>query len=147
MENRKNYLKALDSKMKKYKNKILEIDKLLKKSKSPEKALLVSESNSLKEKFKQAEDIFQRLKSSSQENFADIKESSVEIFESLKEAYDDCSHLLTMDQLYQTKDDIAGYGNEKICEVGNYIKKKPLTCAAWAFGVGFLIGTFLTRSK
>jgi len=144
MQKKEKYLKDLESTLKKYKIKISEIDGLLKKKKIHNKDHLVK---GVKEKYKQAEGIFQKLKSSSQDNFEEIKESSVEIFESLKEAFNEFIHLITMDDLSHAKDDITAYGSEKVCEVGDYIKKKPYICAAWVFGVGFLIGTFLKRSK
>lgn len=147
METREKYIKALEAKMKKYKNKISDVDSLLKNSKFHNKPHLVTESKTLKEKFKQAEDIFQQLKSSSKENFEEIKDSTAEIFDALKDALSDFSHFLTMDQIYHAKDEIAEYGCEKISEAEEYIKKKPLICAAGAFGVGFLIGTLLMRSK
>ena len=147
MASKEKFIKNIESKMKKYKNKVLEIDGVLKKGQFHDKEHLLSENKSLKETLKQAENIFQKLKSSSAENFEEIKESASDIFDSLKEALGDFSHLLTMDQLYHAKDDIVEYGCEKVSDVEEYIKKKPLTCAAGAFGIGFLIGTFLTRSK
>lgn len=147
MNKKDKYIKDLQIKMKKYKHKILEIDAQMKQKRFRDKPDLLSESKSLKEKFKQAEHIFKKLSSASQENFEEIKESSVEIFDALKEAFRDFSSLLTMDQVYHTKDDIVEYGNEKVAEVEKYIKKKPLVSAACALGIGFLIGKILTRSK
>lgn len=147
MQTKEKYLKDLESKMKVYKNKILEIDGLLKKSKFHNKSHLVLGNKALKDKFKQAENIFHKLKSSSKENFEEIRDSTSDIFESLKQALNDFTHLISMDEIYHAKDDIIDYGSEKISEVEDYMKKKPITCAAWAFGIGFLIGTYLTRSK
>lgn len=141
------YVKTLETSMGKYKNKLEKIDEALKNYKAHNKDHLLAERNNLKEKYKQAEDIYEKLKNSTKENFKEIKESSAEIFDALKDAFHDYSSLLTMDQLYHVKDEVVEYGSEKMTEVEDYIKQKPLVCAAWAFGIGFLVGTVLTRSK
>lgn len=147
MERKNKYIKELEEKMKKYKNKISEIDAQMKQRNFRDKPHLLSGNKSLKEKYKQAEYIFKKLSSASQENFEEIMDSSVEIFDSLKEALSEFSSLLTMDPVYYAKDEIVDYGNEKIKEIENCIKKKPLACAAWAFGIGFIIGKIFPRSK
>lgn len=147
MENKEKYIKNLESNMKRYQEKIASIDSLLKGYKAHNKDHLMAGRDDFKKKLKKAEDIYKKLKSSSKENYDEIKSASLDAFDALKEASHDFSGLLTIDQLYHAKDEITEYGCEKVNQVENYIKQKPLTCAAWAFGVGVLLGTFLTRSK
>ena len=71
----------------------------------------------------------------------------MEVFDNVKDAFYDFSNFLTMEQLYRTKDEIIDYGNDKLDEVEKLIKERPLTVAACAIGIGFLIGVLLTRSK
>lgn len=147
MRKKEKYIESIENKIEKYKDKLSDVDKLMKSYKSNNKAQLEKERQNLKEKYKEAEAIFKKLKSSSQANFEDIKESSIYIFEDLKEAFEDFSDLLTLEKLYHVKDEVLDYGNEKVSEVQEYIKKKPLTCAALALGVGYLLGTLCKRSK
>jgi ElaB/YqjD/DUF883 family membrane-anchored ribosome-binding protein len=147
MDNKEKYTKKAKSNIDNYKNKMADLDKIMKSYKPHNKAHLESASQNLKEKYKEAEAIYKKLQSSSQENFEDIKESSAQIFDALKEAFSDFSHLLTIDQLYHTKDEIVDYGNEKVSDVQEYIKKNPLTCAGIALGAGFIIGLICKRSK
>ncbi len=147
MASKEKVIQSLEKNMKKYKNKVTSIDSLLKDYKAHNKEHLMEEREDLKEKLKEAEAIFKKLKSSSQENFEEIKASTTEAFTNLKEALHDFSNLLTIDQLYHARDEVVEYGSEKVTQVENYIKQKPLSSAAWAFGIGFLIGAFIKRSK
>lgn len=147
MTKKEKYIEDIGNKIEKYKDKLSDVDKLMKSYKAHNKVQLEKERQNLKEKYREAEAIFKKLKSSSQTNFEDIKESSTHIFEALKEAFDDFSDLLTLERLYHVKEEVVDYGNEKVSEVQEYIKKKPLTCAAIALGVGYLLGTLCKRSK
>jgi len=147
MANKEEYIKELESNMDKYKNKISKIDSLLKNYKSDDKNNLVTESDNLKLKLQQAEQSLKKLKSATADTYETLKESSEEMWGSIKEAFHEFSSLLSMEQLIRTKDEIADYGSERIEDVQEYIKKRPLMTAAWALGIGFLVGTLLTRSK
>jgi ElaB/YqjD/DUF883 family membrane-anchored ribosome-binding protein len=52
-----------------------------------------------------------------------------------------------MEQLSHAKDEIIDFSSEKLGEVENFIKKRPLKAAAWAMGIGFIAGLILTRTK
>lgn len=147
MEKNEKYIKSLESSMKKYQEKIASIDSLLKEYKAHNKEHLMAGRDDIKEKLKKAEDIFKKLKSSSKENYDEIKSSSLDAVDALKEAFHDFSGLLTLDQLYYAKDEIAEYGCRKVNQVEDYIKQKPLASAACALGIGFLVGIYLMRSK
>src|ERR1700722_845342 len=125
MGNKEKYIKSLESNMEKYTHKISQLDSKLKDYKAHNKAQLDSERKDLLKKFEHAEAIFAKLKSSSQENFEEIKDSAKEIFEALEDAFQDFSNLLTMDQIYHIKDEVAAYGSERIEDVTACIKKKP----------------------
>jgi ElaB/YqjD/DUF883 family membrane-anchored ribosome-binding protein len=147
MVNKEKYIKDLESTLEKYANKYSELDSKLKNYKAHDKKQLEVERKDLTKKLEQAEAIFTKLKAASQENFEEIKDSAGEIFEALGDAFQDFSNLLTMDQIYHVKDEVAAYGCERVEDVEGYIKKKPLVCVAVALGVGVLLGTILMRSK
>lgn len=151
MANKEKYIKDFESNMKKYGTKLSKIDSQIKASKAHNKARLLEEREELKQKIKHADAILKKLKSSSKENFEEIKESATETLASLTEAFHDFSKLLTKDELqghfHHAKDEIAAYGGDKVTKVEDYIKQKPITAAACAFGIGVAIGLFLTRSK
>ncbi len=151
MANKEKYIKDFESSVKKYNAKLSKIESQIKASKEHNKAHLLAEREELKQKIKQADAILKKLNSSSKENFEEIKESAAETLGSLSEAFHDFSKLLTKDELkghlHHAKDEITAYGGDKATKVGNYIKQKPLTAAACAFGIGVAIGLFLTRSK
>lgn len=127
--------------------KINFLDELLESYKSNSKPKFLAQRNTLKDKFDQAEQMFKEITSFSEENVEKIKENAGEIFDNLKEAFHEFSSFLTMEQLSRTKDEIVNFSNEKLDEVQNFIKEHPLNVAAWTMGIGFLIGTLLTRSK
>ncbi|OJW49150.1 MAG: hypothetical protein BGO67_11360 [Alphaproteobacteria bacterium 41-28] len=147
MDKKEKFIKKTESTLEKYKDKISKIDVLLANYKSADKAQLVSESKKIKENLKKADVAFKKLQSSSQDTFEEIKEYSLEIFDKLNDSFDEFSTHLTIDQLHHYKDEIANYSCDKMNQAQDYIKKNPLTCAAYALGIGFIIGKLLSRSK
>lgn len=147
MSTKDDYIKQAQQSVDKYKDKISKIDNLLEKYKGEGKSDLFAHRENLKDKFDQAEKMLKKITSSSEENYEKIKETASEVFGNVKEAFHDFSSFLTLDQLSRAKDEVVDFGNEKLDEIQSYIKKRPLTIAAWAVGIGFLIGTLFTRSK
>lgn len=147
MSKKDNYIKKAEKQMDKYKDKISKIDNLLKNTKASGKSELLAQRENLKDKFDEAEQILKKIKSGSEENYEKIKENAAEIFDNVKEAFNEFSSFLSLEHLYRTKDEIVDYGNEKLDEVQSFAKERPLTIAAWAMGIGFIIGTLCTRSK
>ncbi len=147
MTNKETYTKKVQKQMEKYQEKISKIDDLLKDSKASGKAALLSQQNTLKDKFKEGEKMLKKIESSTEEGFENIKESAVEIFDEVKDAFHEFSHFLSLNQLSHAKDEIVDYGNEKLDDVQALVKNHPLTVAACAVGIGFIIGAYLTRSK
>ncbi|OJW52645.1 MAG: hypothetical protein BGO67_09250 [Alphaproteobacteria bacterium 41-28] len=147
MSTKENYIKQAEKQMEKYRDKISKIDDLLKNKKESGESELLAHRENLKDKFDQAEKMLKKIKSGSEENYEKIKENATEIFESLKEAFHEFSSFLSMEQLSRTKDVVIDYGNEKLDEFQSFVKERPLTIAAWAMGIGFIIGTLFTRSK
>ncbi|MBY0500525.1 MAG: hypothetical protein K2P93_00800 [Alphaproteobacteria bacterium] len=147
MATKEAYLSELEAQMEKYKNKISKIDELVSNYKSSNKKQLMAERDSLKEKFQEGENTLKKIKSSSEDNYEKIKEASLETFENLKEAFYEFSNLLTMEQLTKAKNEIVEFGDEKLDEIEDYIKKRPLLIVGCALGMGFLIGTLLRSSK
>ncbi|MBY0293261.1 MAG: hypothetical protein K2W92_08260 [Alphaproteobacteria bacterium] len=143
----KDYIQDMESNMEKYKNKLSKIDNFLNEYNAQDNNHLISENKSLKDTFKKGEEIFKKLKSSTEENYEEIHEAFAKSFEAIKEGFREFSTLLTMEQLYRTKDEIVDYGQEKIDEVEEYIKKHPALTAACALGIGFLVGTLLKIKK
>lgn len=101
----------------------------------------------MKYTYKTGEEIFKKLKSSTEENYEEVHEAFTKSFEAIKESFHEFSSLLTMEQLYRTKDEIADFSQEKIDEVEEYIRKYPALTAACALGIGFLVGTLLKIKK
>jgi hypothetical protein len=147
MDKNEKFLKDIESNLKKYKGKIAKIDDLLSNYKSSDKAYLVTQSKKIKDTLKKAEVTFKQLQTSSQDKFEDMKESFLEIYDMLSETFSDFSSHLSTDQLQHYKDEIANYSCDKMHDAQEYIKKNPLTCAAWALGIGFIIGKLMSRSK
>ena len=147
MNTKQSYTNQVQKQMDKYKDKLSKIDDLLKNTKSKGRSELVSQRENLQDKFDEAEKMLKKVSSSSEETYEKIKENAVEIFENVRDAFHDFSSFLTMEQLYRTKDEIIDYGHDKLDEAEKLIKERPLTVAACAMGIGFLIGAFLTRPK
>jgi len=147
MNTKESYTKKVQKQMDKYKDKLSKIDDSLKNTKSKGRAELLSQRDNLQEKFDEAEKMLKKVSSSSEEAYEKIKENAVEVFENVQDAFHEFSSFLSMEQLYRTKDEIIDYGSDKLDEAEKLIKERPLTVAACAIGIGFLIGAFLTRSK
>lgn len=147
MNTKESYTKKVQQQMDKYKDKLSKIDDLLKNSQSKSKSELLSQRENLQEKFDEAEKMLKKVMSSSEENYEKIKENAIEIFENVQEAFHEFSSFLTIEQLYRAKDEIIDYGGDKLDEAERFIKNRPLTVAACALGIGFLLGTILMRSK
>lgn len=147
MTKKEEYIKKIEESMKKYKDKISKIDSALENYKADNKSDLLAQSENLKEKFEQGEQMLKEIRSATEEKYETIQEKAAEVFESVKEAFNEFSNFLTMEQLSRTKDEIMDLGSEKLEEVQSFIKNHPLTMAAWAMGIGFLVGTLFTRSK
>ena len=145
MDNRTQYLNEIDSNLKKYREKISKMNNVVKNSSHKNKDILLSED--LEKKYQKAEDIFKKLKSSSQENFAEIKAASTEIFDSLSQSFDKVTQLISEEDLNRLKKEAVKFGVQKASEAGGLVKKHPLTFLTGAFGVGILIGLFFNRFK
>lgn len=147
MSTRENYTKQIQNQLIEYKDKLSKIDDLLKNSKSKRRAELLTQRKTLQDKFDEAEQMLKKVTAASEENYEKIKETAVEVFDNVKEAFQDFSSFLSLDHLYETKDEIIDYGEEKLDEIETLIKNRPLTATVCALSIGFLIGTLLTRSK
>lgn len=143
----KDYIQEMESHMEKYKEKISKIERFLNDYKSEDKAHLVSETHSLRDKLKKGEDILKKLQSATEENYEEIREAFIKSFEAIKEGFREFSTLLTMEQLFRAKDEMTEYGQEKIDELQDYIKEHPILVASCALGVGFLVGIFFQAKK
>lgn len=147
MDDREKYISDMDANLKKFKGKIGNVDQIVKKYNSPNKSKIKSEGEILQEKYKKAEDAYQKLKASTQENFGEIRAASSEILDSLSESFDEFSHLLTAKDFNRLKDKTADFGAEKMSEVEDYIKQNPFTCLVGAFSIGLLLEFFMNRTK
>lgn len=147
MSTKKDYIKQTQKTMDKYNDKISKIDTFLKNYKGENRSELLTHRKDLTDKLGQAEKVFKDVQSSSEDSYEKIKESATEIFENVKEAFHEFSSFLTMEQLTQAKDEIIDLSNEKLEDVQGFIKERPITAAAWAMGIGFVIGILLTRTK
>lgn len=145
MATKEKFLKGIESSLKRYKAELSKIDNSLVKYKASDKARLVSQSKKLKESLKNAETAFQELKTTSQDRFEDIKKSFLEMYDTLSDSFSDLTSHLTIDQLHHYKDEIIDYSCDKMSDAQACIKKHPLTCVGWAFGIGFILGVLLRR--
>lgn len=147
MTSKQDYIKEAEKQMDKYKTKISKIEEFLKGYKSEGREQFLAHQNDLQDKFNQAEKMLKKITDSSEKEYEQIKESATKIFDDVKEAFYEMSSFLTFEQLSRAKDEVIDFGNEKLDEAQTYIKEHPLTAAAWAVGIGFLIGSLITRSK
>lgn len=147
MEEKEKYLAEVDSNLKKFKGDISKLDNMVKKYSAPNRKKILAEGEIIKDKYKEAEEIYEKLKSSSQESFGDIKTASSEIFSSLSESLNGFTNLVSMKNLNRLTEEITDYSSEKISEVDDYIKKNPFSFIIGAFGVGIVIGLLINRLK
>ena len=147
MDDKAKYLTEVESNLKKYKGDITKLNNIVKKYNAPNKKKVLAKDKVIKEKFKEAEAIYKKLKSSSQGNFGTIQEASSKIFSSLSENVDDFTHLVSMKDLTHLTENITDYSSERLSEMDDYIRKNPFHFVLGAFGVGILIGFFINRLK
>ena len=147
MDTKEAYIKQVEKQMESYQNKINKIDDILKNYKSDNKSEILAHRKDLSERFEQAENMLKKIKSSSAEGYEEIKEEAKEIFTHVKDALQEFSSSLSLDRLSRVKEEVVEFGSEKIDEMQELMKKHPITVAAWAISIGFIIGTLFTRSK
>lgn len=147
MRTKQEYIEQIQNNIDKYKDKISKIDKLLENYNPNNKSELLNHRKNLKNKFEKAEGMLEKVKSAGEEEYEKIKEEASEVFDGIKEAFHEFSSFLTIEELYHVKDEIVDYGNEKLDEAQELLKQHPLTAAASALTLGFIIGSFFTRSK
>ena len=147
MNTKKDYIEQIQNDIDKYKDKISKIDILLENYNSNNKSELLDHRKNLKDKFEKAESMLEKIKSGGEEEYEKIKGEASEVFDGVKEAFHEFSSFLTIEQLYRAKDEIIDYGNEKLDEAQELLKQHPLTAAASALTLGFVIGSLFTRSK
>lgn len=147
MNKKEDYVKKAEQQIEKYKDKISKIDNLLRTYQEKDKAELISQGESLKNNLGKAEQAIKDIVSASEEHYEDLKEKAEEVFGHIKEAFHDFSYSLALENLAQAKEEVIDFSTEKLDEMQDLFRKRPLTAALWSLGIGFLLGCLLTRSK
>lgn len=147
MDEREKYLNDVEANLKKYKGKISKMETVAKKYSASNKDKVRAEGEAIKKKYREAENIYKKLQSSSQENFEEIKKASSEVLDSLAASLDDFAHLITLKDLVRFQERITDYSCDALSETKDCVKKHPLTVVATALGVGVLIGLLVNRLR
>ena len=147
MNDKDKFVSSMQSMVDRYGRKLKKINHTVDRYSDQEKENLKDDIEHLKSKFEEAERSFQDIKFATEENWEEIKARSAEIFQAMQGAFTEFTGSLSIEHLSQMKDDVMDYGQEKLSELSNCIKKKPISAAAWALGIGFVIGKIFTRSK
>ncbi|MGI4851734.1 MAG: hypothetical protein ACRYGR_07310 [Janthinobacterium lividum] len=146
MEDKDKFMSGLENNLSRYERKISKASKAMQNYPESERESYNSEIENIKEKYKDAQKVFQDMKYATEDNWNTLKDSSGEVLKSLKEAFNEFSGYISLDQVNQVKEDVMDYGHEKLDDLSNCIKKKPISAALWAMGIGFVLGKIL-RSK
>ena len=146
MEDKDKFMNSLENNLSRYERKISKASKAMENYPASERDSISSEIENLKEKYKDAQKVFQDMKYATEDNWNTLKDSSAEVFKALKEAFTEFSGYISLDQLNHVKEEVMDYGHEKLDDLSNCIKRKPISAALWAMGIGFMLGKIL-RSK
>ncbi len=147
MSKRDTYINQAQKNLENYKNKISKIEDLLESYKGNNKRDLLDQKDVLQEKYEEGKNMLKQIQSASEKEYENMKEGAVNIFEGIKDAFYDFSHYLTLDQFSRTKKELMQLGNQTLDEAQDVIKHHPLTIAAGALSLGFIVGTLFARSK
>ena len=140
------FLNSLENTLNQYEGKIKKLSEKMATSTSEAKASLSQALKDIQKKYQNADKIYQNLKAATEDNWEEIKTQSSDIFEELHEAFNGVTDNFSWDHVNQITEEAIDYGQEKLEELSNCIRKKPFTAALWALGVGFILGRML-RSK
>lgn len=147
MATKNDYIEKAENEIKKYKEKISKIEVMLKEYDAPNAEQLLGYKESLEDKFHAAEDMLEKLKASTEEEYEELQDTASEVFTGIRQAFHDFSNFLTLEQLYHAKDEIIDFGKDKLEDAQELLKKHPLASAASALTLGFVIGSLFTRSS
>ncbi|MFI0478962.1 MAG: hypothetical protein ACH349_07650 [Candidatus Rhabdochlamydia sp.] len=144
--NRDKFLSSLESTLNQYKRKIKKFSKNMANSTSEGKESLSQAIKNVQKKYQKAEKVYQNLKASTEDDWEDIKSQASEIFDELHDGFNEITDNFSWDHLNQATEEAMDYGQEKLDQLSDCIRKKPFTSALWALGIGFILGKML-RSK
>lgn len=141
------YTKQLEKSLENYKNKISKIEDFIENYKGSNRRELLDHKDELQAKFEEGKKMLKQIQGSSEKEYETMKESAATLFESIKDAFYDFSHYLTLDQFSRTKKELADLGNQTLDEAEALVKQNPLSVAAGALSLGFILGMLFARSK
>ena len=141
------YIKQLEKNLDKYKNKISKIEDLVENYKGSNRKELLNQKAELQEKFDDGKKMLKQIQGASEKEYETMKESAATLFESIKDAFYDFSHYLTLDQFSRTKKELTDLGNQTLDEAQALVKQNPLSVAAGALSLGFILGVLFARCK
>lgn len=144
--NRDKFLSSLESTLNQYERKIKKLSKNMANSTSEGKESFSQAIKNIQKKYQKAEKVYQNLKASTADNWEEIKSQASEIFDELHDAFNEITDNFSWDHLNQVTEEAMDYGQEKLDQLSDCIRKKPFTSALWALGIGFILGKML-RSK
>lgn len=147
MSTKEAYIKEIEHSLENYKNKISRIEELLNDYKGNNKQELLNQKNILQEKFDDGRKMLRQIQAASEQEYEKMRDSAVTLFDSIKDAFYDFSHFLTIEQLSRAKKELSQLGSQTMDEAEDLIKHHPLSIAAGALSLGFIVGTLFARSK
>ena len=147
MDDRQKYMGNVENTLKRYNQKLDKISKAASSYPSAERDSIHAELENVKDKFKDADKMYQDLKASTAENWDKLKDTSAEVMNALKDSFQEFSGYISLDQLNHMKDEVIDYGQEKLDYISNCVRRKPFTAACWAMAIGFVLGKMMTGSK
>lgn len=144
--NRDKFLSSLEDTLNQYEYKIKKLSKNMANSTSEGKESLSQALKNIQKKYQKAEKVYQNLKGATESNWEEIKSQASEIFDELYDAFNEITDNFSWNHLNQVTEEVMDYGQEKLDQLSDCIKKKPFTSALWALGIGFVLGKIL-RTK
>jgi ElaB/YqjD/DUF883 family membrane-anchored ribosome-binding protein len=146
MKNKDELMKELEEKLDKYSAKLSKI-KSIATTKLSGNESVQSKIENTQGKLKEAYAVYENLKEASADDWQELKKSSSKAVEALKDSFHEIMNGETKDQLSSVKDEIWDFGEDKLHELEKQLKEKPFASAAFALGVGFVLGRFFSWLK
>lgn len=147
MNDKEKYLTDMQKNLDRYQRKFENASKSVANYSAQKKDQANSEIEHLKGRLDSAQQVYGDLKKATADNWDSLKDTASEAFRDLKDGFYEYADYLSLESLGHVKDEVMDYGQERMNDLSDCIKKKPFTSAAWALGIGFILGKMMTKAK
>lgn len=106
---------------------------------------LAGEKVNPRESYRKAEEVYEKLKNSTENEWDELKHQASEIFESLNIQLSGMADIFSSPLLKDLPEKVSDYSQDKMEQVSSTIKDNPFNAILVAFGIGFAVGVFLRR--